>query len=101
MIRRPPRSKLFPYTTLFRSQYHYAPWFVEGLQRIRAGKLGQITQIYAYWHRNNDWRRPVPDPNNKALERLINWRMYREFSGGLLAELGTHQILFALEVFGA
>jgi predicted dehydrogenase len=83
------------------TQYHYAPWFVEALQRIRAGKLGEITQIYAYWHRNNDWRRPVPDPNDKALERLINWRMYREFSGGLLAELGTHQIVFALGVFGA
>src|SRR3712207_7187896 len=25
MIRRPPRSTLFPYTTLFRSQ-HYIPW---------------------------------------------------------------------------
>jgi predicted dehydrogenase len=82
------------------TQYHYAPWFVEALQRIRAGKLGEITQIYAYWHRNNNWRRPVPDPKDKALERLINWRLYREFSGGLLAELGTHQILFALEVLG-
>jgi len=83
------------------TQYHYAPWFVEALRQIRAGKLGQITQIYAYWHRNNDWRRPVPNPGDQALERLINWRMYREYSGGLLAELGTHQILFALEVFGA
>src|SRR5438876_6026443 len=26
MIRRPPRSTLFPYTTLFRSVYHYAPY---------------------------------------------------------------------------
>src|ERR1035441_10731460 len=25
MIRRPPRSTLFPYTTLFRSQSHYFP----------------------------------------------------------------------------
>src|SRR5690349_24914952 len=25
MIRRPPRSTLFPYTTLFRSQYHLPP----------------------------------------------------------------------------
>src|SRR5258708_29555154 len=25
MIRRPPRSTLFPYTTLFRSSYSYAP----------------------------------------------------------------------------
>src|SRR5256885_11991956 len=26
MIRRPPRSTLFPYTTLFRSLQNYAPW---------------------------------------------------------------------------
>src|SRR5258707_5976472 len=26
MIRRPPRSTLFPYTTLFRSQDHFHPW---------------------------------------------------------------------------
>jgi predicted dehydrogenase len=83
------------------TQFHYAPWFLEVLQRIRAGKLGQITQIYAYWHRNNNWRRPVPDLKDQALERLINWRMYREYSAGLLAELGTHHILFALEALGA
>src|SRR2546426_7489451 len=29
MIRRPPRSTLFPYTTLFRSSHHGAP-FTEG-----------------------------------------------------------------------
>src|SRR5436305_8961501 len=68
-------------------QYHYAPWFREALQRIRNGKIGKVTQIYAYWHRNNNWRRPVPDPK---FERLINWRLYRENSGGLLAELGSH-----------
>src|SRR3712207_8326697 len=29
MIRRPPRSPLFPYTTLFRSFERYEPWFGE------------------------------------------------------------------------
>lgn len=29
------------------------------------------------------------------MERLINWRMYREYSGGLVAELCSHQIDFA------
>src|SRR2546428_3812821 len=28
MIRRPPRSTLFPYTTLFRSQAHADGWFI-------------------------------------------------------------------------
>ncbi len=54
--------------------------------------------MYAYWHRNNDWRRPVPDPQ---FERLINWRLYRESSGGLVTELGSHHIDIANWVFGA
>ena len=31
----------------------------------------------------------MPDPK---FERLINWRMYKEYSGGLMAELASHQI---------
>lgn len=81
-------------------QYHYAPWYHEVVRRIQAGKIGRVTQIYAYWHRNNSWRRPVPNPNDRKLERLINWRLYREYSGGLVAELGSHHINFANEVFG-
>src|SRR2546423_15544226 len=42
MIRRPPRSTLFPYTTLFRS------WFRRfGLARIAA--IGQVTLILLGW----------------------------------------------------
>src|SRR3712207_8581113 len=37
MIRRPPRSTLFPYTTLFRSQVHRAELAVK---RMLAGRLG-------------------------------------------------------------
>jgi len=80
-------------------QYHYAPWYREAMRLITSGKGGQVTQIYAYWHRNNSWRRPVPN-NDPKLERLFNWRLYREFSGGLVAELGSHHINFANEVFG-
>ena len=81
-------------------QYHYATWYQETLRSIREGKLGQVMQVYAYWHRNNNWRRPVPDPHDTKLERLINWRMYKEYSLGLMAELGSHHIAFANEVFG-
>ena len=66
--------------------------YLKGMEMIREGKLGKITQIRAYWHRNNDWRRPVP---SSGLERKINWRMYREFSRGLMTELATHQIQVA------
>src|SRR5258708_16383719 len=41
MIRRPPRSTLFPYTTLFRSRLHpqaeAAPEFIDGLDVLDAG----------------------------------------------------------------
>jgi len=78
-------------------QYRYAPWYHEAIRRIREGEIGEVTHIYGYWHRNSSWRRPVTDPK---FERLINWRMYREFSGGLMAELGSHQIDLANWVFG-
>src|SRR2546426_6796201 len=34
MIRRPPRSTLFPYTTLFRSLLYRSPWLYLGNRRI-------------------------------------------------------------------
>jgi predicted dehydrogenase len=85
----------------FGTQYHYAPWFQEAVARIKAGRIGKVLQIYSFWHRNSDWRRPVPDPHDAALEHLINWRMYRDMSGGILAEFGTHHIQWANEIFGA
>ena len=77
-------------------QYHYAAWYRQALQRIREGEFGRVTHVYAYWHRNYNWRRPVPDP---SLERLINWRLYREYSHGLVAELGAHHIDTANWIF--
>jgi predicted dehydrogenase len=58
---------------------------------IDKGYLGKVTQVDARWDRNWNWRRPLPNP---ALEREINWRMYKEYSGGLPAELLSHQIDF-------
>jgi predicted dehydrogenase len=78
-------------------QYRYAPWYRQAIERIAEGEIGRVTHIYAYWHRNYNWRRPVPKP---SLERLINWRLYREFSGGLLAELGSHHIDVANWILG-
>ena len=68
------------------------------MEMIRKGALGKITFVRAHWHRNSDWRRPVPDPK---FERLLNWRMYREYSGGLMAELASHQIDVANWAIGA
>jgi len=72
-------------------QYHSSRLYSHIAEMVRSGYLGDITAIECQWNRNADWRRPVPDPK---WERLINWRMYREFSGGLLAELSSHQVDF-------
>jgi len=82
-------------------QYRYASWAQESFRRIRAGQIGRPTHIHAYWHRNGNWRRPVPphDPDGR-LEHLLNWRLYRESSGGLVTELGSHHLDMANWIFG-
>jgi predicted dehydrogenase len=79
-------------------QYRYSPWIRAAVARVQQGEIGDVTHIMAYWNRNNNWRRPVPDP---SLERLINWRLYSQWSLGLFAELGSHHMDIANWVFGS
>ncbi|MFC4702006.1 Gfo/Idh/MocA family protein [Glaciecola siphonariae] len=72
-------------------QHRNSPLVQQVRNYVRDGYLGKVIKIESQWNRNNNWRRTVPDP---ALERQINWRMYREYSGGLAAELCSHQIDF-------
>lgn len=72
-------------------QYRYSPLYFKVKEMIQSGYLGKVSQIDCRWDRNGTWRRAVPDP---SLERQINWRMYKEYSGGLPAELLSHQIDF-------
>jgi predicted dehydrogenase len=79
-------------------QYRYSPWIRAAVARVQQGEIGDVTHIMAYWNRNNNWRRPVPDP---SFERLINWRLYNEWSLGLFAELGSHHMDIGNWVFGS
>jgi predicted dehydrogenase len=72
-------------------QYRYSPLYFKVKEMIQSGYLGKVSQIDCRWDRNGNWRRVVPSPD---LERKINWRMYKEYSGGLAAELLSHQIDF-------
>lgn len=80
------------------------PIYRQAAAMVQAGVLGPISAIKCQWHRNNNWRRPVPvprsDPAWAALERRLNWRLYRQTSGGLMAELGSHQLDVANWVLG-
>lgn len=67
----------------------FDPKYLKAIELIENGTIGQIVGLRNFWYRNNDWRRPVPDP---SLERQINWRLYKEYSGGLMTELASHQL---------
>ncbi|MCG9793158.1 Gfo/Idh/MocA family protein [Flavobacterium algicola] len=73
-------------------QYHSSVLYTHVVELIKNGKIGKIAAFECQWNRHGNWRREVPSPE---LERQLNWRMYREYSGGLTAELSSHQIDFA------
>src|SRR5260370_20357977 len=54
------------------------------------GVIGHVTHIHAQWHRNPGW-----------VMNGFNWRLYKEYSGGLAAELASHQIDIADWIFGS
>ncbi|MDD4158231.1 MAG: Gfo/Idh/MocA family oxidoreductase [Proteiniphilum sp.] len=63
--------------------------YIKGMQMIHSGLIGDVVGLRCHWFRNHDWRRPVP---SAALERQINWRLYRQSSAGLMTELASHQL---------
>lgn len=70
-------------------QHRYSDHLQHVAGIIESGEIGSISKVECLWNRNGDWRRPVPSPE---YERAVNWRMYREYSGGLTAELSSHQM---------
>lgn len=94
-------------------QRRYSPDYIHAAKGMCEDKrLGRVTYMEAQWHRNGDWRRPRPrvvvnketgetaeyqlTPAEQALitdfDKLINWRVYEEYSAGLISELATHHI---------
>ncbi len=91
-------------------QRHYSVLYDNANDLVKQGVLGDIKFIRASWHRNNSfpnidsWVKPVlPDDKEKLgdritqygfdnLEQFVNWRLYNKTGGGLMAELGSHQM---------
>jgi predicted dehydrogenase len=82
-------------------QRMFHPTYLNAIKRAKAGEIGTITQIRASWHRNKNWRRPLPAGADRALDRVLNWRLYRARSAGLMTELATHQLQVANWFFDA
>src|SRR3712207_7326641 len=98
MIRRPPRSTLFPYTTLFRSQrkhlrvqliylFRYMAAVQELLRRVRKGQLGRIYEFRARLPKDlGSYRRFVEE--------------LRPYKGGMFFEMAGHVIDLMVAVLG-
>lgn len=76
----------------------YSAEFLRAHELVRAGEIGAITQIRAFWHRSSSWRRTGVTPD---LERRLNWRLYRASSAGLMTELASHHLHAANWFLGA
>ncbi len=77
-------------------QRRYSKFYQTVKQMIDKGLLGDVTHVHAQWHRNPGW---LMKPGGK--QNPLNWRLFREFSGGQTAELASHQIDVADWMFGA
>lgn len=70
-------------------QRHYSKLYRKVHELVQGGRIGNVTAARAQWNRNDEIRRPCADP---AHDRLVNWRLYSEYSGGLMSEFASHQI---------
>jgi len=59
--------------------------------------FGEITQFYVHFDRNQTWSRNDVPPE---FMRILNWRLYKEYCGGLLTEVVTHEIDQVMAVLG-
>jgi predicted dehydrogenase len=86
-------------------QRYYNPIYQAAYSNIiKKGLLGDVYHARLTWHRNSSWRRTEASPSANFdpsrwgypdWEHLLNWRMYKKYSEGLLCELGSHQITAA------
>src|SRR5574337_2060503 len=78
MIRRPPRSTLFPYTTLFRS----SPWHMVAVEEPESGAgIGELTKPGPIERGGRHTAREVKDPASDPCENGIVGRDHHPVAG--------------------
>ena len=98
-------------------QRHYSVLYDNAAHMTQMGLLGDIKFIRAQWHRNNSfpnsdaWQKwdgsakedrelltkmekdgSLKEFGYDTARKLIDWRLYNSTGGGLMAELGSHQM---------
>jgi len=83
-------------------QRRYSYFYQTVKSMVDKGILGNVHHIHAQWHRNminkpsSLWTMKPGGESN-----ISNWRLYRSMSGGLTAELTSHQVDVADWMFGS
>jgi len=83
-------------------QRRYSYFYQVVKQMVDKGILGTVHHMHAQWHRNL-----INEPSSLwtmkpgGEKNIANWRLYRSMSGGLTAELTSHQVDVADWMFGA
>jgi len=79
----------------------FNPIYLTAMERIRNGTYGPITMVRGNWHRSTNWYMyPGQEPASEA-DRKLNWRLFRNTSGGMITELSSHHIHIANWVLDA
>ena len=63
-------------------QRRYSKFYQTARQMIEQGVIGKVTHVYGQWNRRSLGKTWVPP----------SWRAFRKYSGGLTAELASHQV---------
>jgi predicted dehydrogenase len=83
-------------------QRRYSYFYQTVKQMVDKGILGDVHHIHAQWHRNminkpsSLWTMKPGGEKN-----IANWRVFRSMSGGLTAELTSHQVDVSDWMFGS
>jgi predicted dehydrogenase len=103
------------------SQQQSNPANERAIEMIKSGKLGKVTLINGYMHRNTAtgaWYYPIPpDASPQTIDwkrfigpapwrefdarRFFQWRLFWDYSGGLPTDLFVHLVTAAHTVMGA
>jgi len=69
----------------------------ESKRLLSEGSIGKPVMFYCHFDRNQTWKRDDVAPE---WERVLNWRLYKEYCGGLLTEVTSHEMDQVLDLLG-
>ena len=79
------------------------PVYLHALECINEGICGKLTNLYGQWNRPKQELLTCPDRvkipadvlttfGYDSMEHFLNWRWFKKYSAGPIADLGSHQI---------